>query len=226
MKRRVWLTLLVPSVALADPPHADLPTREVSLLWDSAPVGQELLHASFSYRDLVDRKTEEQLQSGLPVTLSLRVYVLREGQKEPIALSVRSCRVVYDLWDEVYRIKIVAPESKPKPDGKPVIPERNAAAVSVDGVLRQCAEAKTLPIVSRGVLVPRVRYFLGVLAEVNPVSPQMQDEMRRWVTRPPGATGIGPQDALFGSFALLFVRDLAGADRTVRFRSRSFVAKE
>lgn len=220
----LWAALvLAPLSAAAEEPvaQAELPVREASFSWD-----KDLLHASFSYRDLVDAKAEKQLQSGLPVTLSLRAYVLREGEKQPVALAVRSCRVVYDLWDEIYRIKIVAPEAKGRDDKKPVNPERNAAAVSVEGVLRQCAEAKSMPIVGKRVLSAKGRYFLGVLAEVNPVSPQMQDEMRRWVTRPPGATGIGPQDALFGSFALLFVRELADADRSVRFRTRTFVTKE
>lgn len=229
---RRWLCIaaiaLVPRASAADEtPAAELPVREATFTWD-----KELLSASFAYRDLVDVKTESQLSSGLPVTLSLRAYVLKEGEKTPVALAVRSCRVVYDLWDEVYRIRIIAPDAKAsgqnagKPDAPKTGGERNAAAVTPEGVLRQCAEAKSLPIVSRKLLVPKTKYFLGVLAEVNPVNAKTVEEMRRWVTRPPGATGIGPGDALFGSFAMLFVRELSEADRAVRFRTRAFVAAE
>ena len=208
-------------------PAAELPVRAATLTWD-----KDLLVAGFGYRDLVDAKTEAQLGSGLPVMLSLRAYVFREGDKTPVALAVRSCRVVYDLWDEVYRIRIVSPDANAsgqnagKPDAPKTGGERNAAAVTPEGVLRQCAEARALPIVSRRVLLPKTRYFLGILAEVNPVNAKTLEEMRRWVTRPPGATGIGPGDALFGSFALLFVRELSEADRAVRFRTRPFVAPE
>ena len=224
--RRVGLVLaafLWPALVHADAtPAAELPVRDATLAWD-----KELLSASFVYRDLVDAKTEVELSSGLPVTLSLRVYVLHEGEKTPVALAVRSCRVVYDLWDEVYRIRILSHDARaaaadaPKTGG-----ERNVVAFSTESLLRQCAEATSLPIVSRKALVRNTRYFLGVLAEVNPVSAKTLEQMRRWVTRPPGATEIGPGDALFGSFALLFVHELSDADRTVRFRTRAFKPKE
>lgn len=186
---------------------AQLPVRPASFAWQ-----KDTLTASFGFRDVVDSKIENQLASGLPVTLSLRVYVIEEGETTPVELAVRSCRVVYDLWDEVYRIRVVAPGG-----------ERNAAAVSAEGVLRQCAEVRAMPVAARSVLERGRRYFLAVLAEVNPVSQKTLDEMRRWVTRPPGATGIGPGDALFGSFAMLFVRPASDADKTVRFRTKAVV---
>jgi hypothetical protein len=48
----------------------------------------------------------------------------------------------------------------------------------------------------------------------------MLEQMRRWVSRPAGSTGIGPGDALFGSFVGLFVRQIGTSDRTLRFRSQ------
>ncbi|MCA9586650.1 MAG: hypothetical protein KC657_14945, partial [Myxococcales bacterium] len=61
----------------------------------------------------------------------------------------------------------------------------------------------------------------GVIVEVNPVSPKTLEQMRKWVSRPAGSTGIGPGDALFGSFVGLFVRQIGNADRTLRFRSQA-----
>jgi hypothetical protein len=60
-----------------------------------------------------------------------------------------------------------------------------------------------------------------VIVEVNPVNAQMVEQMRRWVSRPAGSTGIGPGDALFGSFVGLFVRQIGTADRTLRFRTQA-----
>ena len=54
---------------------------------------------------------------------------------------------------------------------------------------------------------------------MNPVNAQMVEQMRKWVTRPAGSTGIGPGDALFGSFVGLFVRNIGQAERTLRFRT-------
>jgi hypothetical protein len=40
------------------------------------------------------------------------------------------------------------------------------------------------------------------------------------MSRPTGSTGIGPSDALFGSFAQLFVRQIATTDRSLTFRTQ------
>jgi hypothetical protein len=186
---------------------AALPRRQANYAWDN-----DLLRASFSYRDvLADPGLMKKLSSGLPTVIAMRAYVYREGEGTPVALAPRVCRVVYDLWDEVYRVHVSEPER-----------ERDQAAV-LDGVLRLCADARDLPVVRRGLLTAGQPYFLGVVVDVNPVSPEMVEQMRRWMSRPTGSTGIGPGDALFGSFVQLFVRQIATTDRTLTFRTQSVV---
>lgn len=189
----------------------ELPRRQANFAWDKNPkTKQTLLRASFSFRDVVDRAMADKLTSGLPTVIAARAYLLREGDAHPVALAVRTCRIVYDLWDEVFRLRISSAGG-----------ERDAAALNVEGVLRQCAEARDLPIADRALLASGKPHFLGVIVEVNPVSPQMLAQMRQWVSRPAGSTGIGPGDALFGSFVGLFVRQLGNADRTLRFRTQA-----
>lgn len=202
---------LAPSLARADDPAlatrpAQLPQRPANFAWDKT-----LLRASFSFKDVIDRSLAEKLSSGLPTTILMRAYVLEDGQTDPLALAVRSCRVTYDLWDEVYRIKLSGPGG-----------ERDTAAINVEGVLRLCTEARDLPIVDKSLLRPNKPHFLGVIVEVNPISEQTLEQIRRWVSRPTGSTGIGPGDALFGSFVGLFVRQIGTSDRTLRFRTQAF----
>jgi hypothetical protein len=186
---------------------AALPRRQANYAWEN-----DLLRASFSYRDVLGEPAlMKKLSSGLPTVIAMRAYVYREGEATPVALAPRVCRVVYDLWDEVYRVHISEPER-----------ERDQAAV-LDGVLRLCTDARDLPVVRRGLLVAGQPYFLGVVVDVNPVSPEMVDQMRRWMSRPTGSTGIGPGDALFGSFVQLFVRQIATTDKTLTFRTQSVV---
>jgi hypothetical protein len=209
----VLAALVAPGPARADevPKEEELPARQANFAWvKNGKTGQTLLRASFSFRDVVDRPLAEKLASGLPTVIATRAYLLREHDPSPVALAVRTCRVVYDLWDEVYRLKISSPGG-----------ERDAAALNLEGVLRQCADARDLPIADRALLVPRKAHFLGVIVEVNPVSPQALAQMRQWVARPAGSTGIGPGDALFGSFVGLFLRQLGNADRTLRFRTQT-----
>jgi hypothetical protein len=214
----VALVALAPVAALAQVQPAapiahptTLPPRQANYAWDA-----DLLRSSFSYRDVLsDPGLVKKLSSGLPMVIVMRAYVYREGQDvgqdTPVALAPRVCRVVYDLWDEVYRVHVSEPER-----------ERDQAAV-LDGVFRLCTEARDLPVVRRGLLQAKQAYFLGVVVDVNPVSQEIVDQIHRWMSRPTGSTGIAPSDALFGSFAQLFVRQIATTDRTLTFRTQDVV---
>jgi hypothetical protein len=189
------------------PAHpADLPPRQANFAWD-----QNLLRASFSYKDVLPDPLLKKMSSGLPMVIVMRAYVYREGDDTPVALAPRVCRVNYDLWDEVYRVHLSEPER-----------ERDQAAV-LEGVLRLCTEARDLPVVRRDLLSAGQPYFLGVVVDVNPVSQQMMNQMRAWIARPIGSTGIGQTDALFGGFVQLFVRQIAQSDKTLTFRTQSVV---
>jgi hypothetical protein len=207
---------LQPLPALADAPPAptnpaQLPQRQAAFTWDVQDKGPDQLLASFSYVDVLDAAFRAKLSNGLPHVVVMRAYFWREGESDPIALAARTCRVTYDLWEEVYRLKISGPGG-----------ERDTAALNVDGVVRLCFEQRRLPITDRNQLQPARPHFLGVIVEVNPVNAQMVEQMRKWVTRPAGSTGIGPGDALFGSFVGLFVRSIGKAERTLLFRTQSF----
>jgi hypothetical protein len=182
-----------------------LPRRNANYAWDG-----DLLRASFSYRDVLsDPALVNKLSSGLPMNIVMRAYVYPDGLGTPVALATRVCRVVYDLWDEVYRVHISEPER-----------ERDQAAV-LDGVLRLCTEARDLAVVRRGLLSAGEPYFLGVIVDVNPVSATMVTQMRQWLSRPTGSTAIGPANALFGNFVQLFVRPIATSDKTLTFRTQN-----
>jgi len=101
--------------------------------------------------------------------------------------------------------------------------KRDQAVLDVKGVLRLCADAQNLPVVRKAYLTAGEAYFLGVVVEINPVSQEMLEQMRRWMSRPAGSTEIAPTNALFGSFVQLFVRQIAASDRTLTFRTQDIV---
>ncbi|WP_394850772.1 hypothetical protein LZC95_25360 [Pendulispora brunnea] len=186
---------------------AALPARQANFAWDKTR-----LIASFSYRDAIDAPLTQKLSSGLPTIIAMRAYVMRQGEDTPVALAVQSCRVVFDLWEEVYRVTVTSRGGV-----------RDQPVLNVEGVLRQCAEARDLPIADKSYLRAGTPHFLAVRVDINPVSKEMLDQMRTWVSRPTGSTGIGPSDALFGSFVGLFVRSIGSSDRTLRFRTQTVV---
>lgn len=171
--------------------------------WASMTVG---------WRDAVNEKIRRKLLSGLPTLIVARAYLFGEDDEQPVSLSAHTCRVVFDLWDEVFRIELQQGGRKKK-----------TVAVNVEGVMRRCAEARRMPLASMTSLEPSKRYFVGVLVEVNPLSKEMMDRIKRWVSRPRGAGAVGPGDSLFGSFVGLFVTHVPDADRVIAFRTQSFV---
>jgi hypothetical protein len=202
---------LSPGRALAD---EEAPKTPAALPARTAQVALEgrTVKLTVSFRDVVDADIAKKLQSGLPTVLTMRGYVFREAGGDPIALTAKSCRIVYDLWDEVFRIELTQPGGS-----------SSAVAVNVEGVLRNCGEVKKMPLVDGGLLSASVRYFVAVLVEVNPVSAEMLDRIKKWVTRPSGSTAIGPGDSLFGSFVGLFVAKVGDADRKLSFRTQAFL---
>jgi len=202
-----------PAFAQAQPQQptspSKLPSRRANYAWDKT-----LLRATFSFRDVIvdDSNILNKLSSGIRNVIALRAYVFHEGDERPVALAVRHCEVVYDLWEEVYNIHIIE-------QGR----VRDTAAVNVEGVIRQCGEARDLVVADRSQLTAGQAYFVAAIVDVNPISPQLLEQMRRWMSRPRGSAGAGSGDAIFGSFTEVFLRQIGTTDRTLKFRTQDVV---
>jgi hypothetical protein len=168
---------------------------------------------SLGDREVLDLAMRKRLTSGLPTVVVLRGYVLREADGDPVALVVKTCRIVYDLWDEVFRIELTQ-------TGALAV---NTIAVNVEGVLRNCTELRRAVLMDRALMNDQTRYFMAALVEVNPISAEMLDRIQRWVARPAGSTRLSPGDSLFGSFVGLFVARIGDADRQLAFRTEAFL---
>jgi hypothetical protein len=204
--KRAWLAAVAVTVAFFASTTAsaqDIRTRRIGVAWDNG-----VPRVSFNYRDLLTESKLEKLESGLPQTITLRVYAYAENRAEPLAVGGRTCRVVFDLWEEVYRVQIASA------DGDRVVRVRTREAV-----LERCLLVRREPIGrSRDYSSVRGRsIYFAALAELNPISPETVQNIRRWLARPGGHV---EGNAFFGSFVSLFVnRRIGDAERTVRFRS-------
>jgi hypothetical protein len=206
--RRAALTLAIAVLAsssLASAQDESVSHRRLGVHWrEGVP---ELV---FSASDLASpTSVRERLQSGLAQTLVMRIYAYRESG-EPIAMAARSCRVIYDPWEEIYRVQVQEARV-----------DRVESFHDLDAVVRRCLVARRMPIGGaaeyRGLAGQSV--YFAVLVELNPLSPETVHRLRRWLTRPAG--GAVGQEAFFGSFVSLFVnRRIGSAERTLRFRSQ------
>jgi len=193
----------------APPSPSELPRRRATFSWDEK---RTTLRVNVSYRDVVDATVQKQLKSGLPTTIVMRGWVFREAGGEAVALTVKTCRVLYDLWDEVFQLTVSTPGSPDKPD----------VALNLEGVLRKCAEARELPLSARTDEYPKEPLFFAAIVEVNPVSPEMMAQVKRWMSRPTGTTPTSLGGALFGSFVGLFVTRIDDAQARLAFRTQAF----
>lgn len=182
-----------------------VPPRRIGVHWDGM-----VPELSFSARDLADRDVRKKLQSGLPQVISVRVYAFRDGGRT-VAASLQTCRVVYDLWEEIYRVQVQSAEQ-----------DRSVMVPSMKEVLDKCLVTRRLPIGHADNWANRKDedVYFAVLVEFNPLSQDTVERIRRWLARPAGGGNL-EGDAFFGSFVSLFVnRRIGEAERTLRFRSQ------
>lgn len=185
---------------------ASIPERRLGISWrDGGPT------VHFSAVDLADESVRRKLASGLPQTLLMRVYAYgADGQA--IAVAARSCRVSYDIWEELYRVEVQTARVS-----------RDESLRDLDAVLHRCFVADREPVGRGNDYAARrgERIYFAVLMELNPLSPSTVLRLRRWLARPAGGGRIGG-DAFFGSMVSLFVnRQIGDAERSMRFRSQT-----
>jgi hypothetical protein len=220
-RARLWLglawlatlTLVVPSPSSTA--HAQLPaklaTRSVQVAWQAgAPA------ITYSAKDFADAAVLRKLQNGLPQTFVVKLFAFRDRGQEPIAASALSCRVIYDLWEGVYRIERQTDTS-----------DRTLSAKSVDGVLQQCLQGQAQRFADTAAFTKQrgARVYFAFLIELNPLSKDTVQRIRRWLSRP----GTNPLDgnAFFGSFVSIFVnRKLGAAEKSLAFRSDWYVVPD
>ncbi len=173
--------------------------------------GKDLL-ASFTFRDAFTPAIKEKLTSGLPTRVVLQINLERQGQKKPLTYWVRSATIVYDLWEEVFIVTVE--DDRGRRRAKANSPEK---AIELAGTL---VRTRVSRLVGQ---LPGV-YRFRALIEVNPVSKEMVENIRRWLARPSaGKSGVDTQSNFFGSFVGIFVdRRIGQADHVITFVSQWF----
>ncbi len=206
-----WLWLLVAPLVLAAPAIARAdddadeppPPRSAIYEWDSE---ERFLYTTLSYRDVMDAGLRQKLKKGLPTTILFSAAVYLSSEKTPVATTVQSCKVTWHVWEEAYRIDLTQPGT-----------QNTTWTTTVDGVLRRCADARQLLIANRLQAPPGQPVYLQAKVQVNPVSPQLLERIKRWVSRPGATDTAAPGDALFGTFTGLFLQRIGEAERVLEF---------
>jgi hypothetical protein len=162
------------------------------------------LFVTLKFRDLIDEEIRRKLSRGLPTTIVFTGALYRRGFRNPVATTVHSCKITWLVWDEVYRLEITGPEGS-----------RTSASPTLEGVLRRCAEVRRLLVATSRELAVGIAVSLRARLQVNPVSPEVLDKIKMWVSRPARTGTAAPGDALFSTFTGLFMQRISDAERTL-----------
>jgi hypothetical protein len=170
------------------------------------------LVVSSSFPDLFDDAARRRLEGGFWNQVVVRVALHHVGQDQPASLAVRTCRLRYEVWEEHYEVQV-----------EDHVGSSTRRVPSQAEAIRQCTTLDRFPVASLSA-VGTGRSYVVFIAELNPVSEELLDSIRRWLRSPQGGhRRLDRGDSFFGSAVAIFVNHRIGrADRQVHFRSQTF----
>jgi hypothetical protein len=206
-----WITGLIAVVVLAPVARAadPLPVRVTGI-----EAGGGKLLVSVGMQDLISGPDQQRLSSGFATRVLIRIYLHQEGVDEPVSVAYQRAEIVYDLWDERFRVRVA------HDNGGDV---QSEARTPEESIWRTCA-LWHFPVADVRRLRPGARYFLAFRADLNPISEELLADVRRWLVQPPpGQRRVGAGDSVFGSFVSIFVNPrVEDSERQLRFLSQPF----
>jgi hypothetical protein len=160
---------------------------------------------------LFDTTAYEALSTGIPSSVVIRIQITPQNSDEPVAEQLIQRSVVYDVWDEIYTLRL------DQPGGRKTIKLKYRAEA-----LKWLTAIDDLPVARLAVLPINQVFMLKMVVELNPVSKETLAEVRRWLSQGNGG-GLDRGGAFFGSFVSVFYNPkIADADRVLRIRSQPF----
>ena len=156
------LLLLAPTVAHAADDD-DAPPYKVIRFPEVPPDVTALV----ALPELATPELGDEISSGIPVTILTRAFVYDATTKAPVATTFATTRVVYDLWQEIFLIKIV--------DRRGARLLRTPARAEA---LRLATTIDRMPLAPIERITPGRHYAALFVVEVNPISEELLAEVR------------------------------------------------
>jgi hypothetical protein len=190
--RRALLSALfaaAASVATVDARADERPQRQVGVHRREGWLG-----ISVSLRDLFGPRERERLRSGFVMRVVIHADLWREGDKRALLRQDRGTEIIFDLWDERFRVKVVDRAG-------PI----EAQVATTDEAVELATTLRNFPLIPLQRVDARSRYFVRLVADLNPLTEDLVADVRRWLVRSPGQGRTGTGDSVFGSFVNIFV---------------------
>jgi hypothetical protein len=208
MRRRGFMALPFALLAARPARAAEFPLRTTGLHRKNGK-----LAVSVGVPDIIQPADEQRLTSGFATRVLIRVALFREGTRQAVSTTYRLADIVYDLWDEKFRVR--------RSDARGVLDQRDA--LTSQEAKELAANLIQFPVADLIRVIPGETYRLSFSTDLNPISQDVITELRRWLARPPGQGRLAPGDSFFGSFVSIFVNPhIEDSDRRIQFVSQSW----
>jgi hypothetical protein len=188
-----------------------LPVRQVGLARRGS-----LLSVDVGIPDLFTPEERQRLMSGFATRILVRVYLHEQGNPTPLALAFQRVEIVYDIWDERFRLRFSRGPG----------PERELEVATAARAIEDATALKGFPVADVGALPRDRKYFLAIRSDLNPLSQELLAELRRWLRQPSGPQrrpGSGGGDSFFGTFVTVFINpQIDDSEHQIRFVSQPF----
>jgi hypothetical protein len=201
------VALALPDTAWGEEAHDGVQQRVFAL--ERSPTA---LLATVSFADLFDARARQKLDSGFWNRVVVRINTLRANVDRPAALAARTCRVRREIWEDYYEVQV---EDHTGRSSKRLSTAAEAVA--------QCTTLTRFPVASLASLRPG-QHHIDVIAELNPMSQELLEKVRRWIRSPQGGhRQLGQGSNFFGSVVSIFINTKIGrSDRMLHIRSQAF----
>ncbi len=186
VRRFVQAVLLLSAVFPARSAHAQPERLNARLRLD-----RNLVRTQFAITNVFTEAFRKRLAGGLTSRAVLSVELLTPDGS-PLVLRRRRCELRLDVWDEIVFVRIQ--------DEKQDTFRR--VYKLIDRALRACGTVD-IPLVPLARLTEPAGYQVRVRVALNPISPELIERSRQFMSNPRGAASGRPQ-AFFGAVARLF----------------------
>lgn len=168
----------------------------------------ERIVADLSVRSAFDAPFRRRVAGGLESRVEIETRLLDSGGTL-VGRGRRSCKLLYSLWDERVYVSV-------EDDGRPGPLVRTYG--EIEPALSDCGRVRGLPVALAGALTLSTGYRLEARVVLNPVSEELVERSRQFITNPRGGAR-GRPNAVLGAVAGLFSQEGGALGDTVDFVS-------
>jgi hypothetical protein len=158
---------------------------------------RNVVQMSFDVTSTFTEEFRKRLSGGLTSLVLMNVALL-DQRGDAIVKRTRRCEMRFDIWDEVVHLRTS--------DGPRIQRKRFPL---IEDALRACGVVEQVPLVDSALMRRSSGYRVMVQVALNPVSPELMEKSREFMSNPRG-TSSGRPRAFFGAVARFF-RSQTGA---------------